>query len=321
MMSEQKKIGLTLTARSRAWDASAAVGRVRRWAGGPVKENVDFNKYFKAFMWRDGSDPENFGSYKLPYADFVEGRLVAVPRGIFAVAVALNGVDIPESDKATIRNVVSRWYAQMRRAFNDDSIVPPWEKQAQTTAALSEVYLRDHLNIVAGDYFSVTEKEVEELGTNLPEGVEPTMHGGHIVVASGEEQAVIRCQEGEVQARGLAKELIAQKPEAFDVVRVGEAQAYKLEGKPVFREVASYFPEMSGQVIILKGEAEKLKQLVAKGRVLNSKNLKLLEDAVHALNRVLESAKNSPLVPETTAGETGETGLVISEEGVRFVHL
>src|SRR5262249_38615564 len=72
---------LPLASRDKAWDASAADKRIRTWAGATSKPN---SKYRKAFFWYDASAPEDFGSYKLGFADVVGGELQAVPRGIFA---------------------------------------------------------------------------------------------------------------------------------------------------------------------------------------------------------------------------------------------
>jgi HK97 family phage prohead protease len=124
------KQDLPLAGREVAWDGSAADKRVRNWAGG--EEDMDWAKYRRAFMWYDADNRDQFGSYKLGYADIVDGELRAVPRGIFAIAAVLQGgrggVNIPEEDKTRIKGIVSRWYAQMRREFDDDTIVPPWDE-------------------------------------------------------------------------------------------------------------------------------------------------------------------------------------------------
>lgn len=146
---EAKKVvplqDLPLAPRDRRWDADAAVKRVRRWAGGPDKETIDWRKYRKAFFWYDADNPEKFESYKLPYADVIDGELHAVPRGIFAVAAVLQGarggVDIPERDIERIKRVVSAWYARMREAFKDESIVPPWERGKQAEVAIAALRL------------------------------------------------------------------------------------------------------------------------------------------------------------------------------------
>jgi HK97 family phage prohead protease len=123
---------LPLDSREKEWDADGAVGRVRKWAGGPDKEEIDWGKYSKAFMWYDSDDSENFSAYKLPIADVVGGSLKAVPRGLFAVAGVLQGarggVDIPSGDVDKVKSVVEKYYAKMRKEFDDEDIVAPWNK-------------------------------------------------------------------------------------------------------------------------------------------------------------------------------------------------
>ena len=106
---------------SLSWDSSAALKRVREWAGA---EDGPTTKYKRAFLWYDKADDENFGAYKLPYADVIEGSLKAIPRGVYAAAAALQGarggVDIPTDDKGAIRNHLDRYYSRLDRT-------PPWQ--------------------------------------------------------------------------------------------------------------------------------------------------------------------------------------------------
>ena len=129
---------LPLYDRDYSWSSGAAIGRVRKWAssdGSGDKEKIDWPKYSKAFFWYDPDDDESFGGFKLPFADITEDKLNAVPRGIFAVAAALQGarggVDISEVDQDHIKDVVDRYYAKMREAFDDESIIVPWAKSGE----------------------------------------------------------------------------------------------------------------------------------------------------------------------------------------------
>lgn len=122
---------LPLADRARVWDSSGAEGRVRSWAGATDAPN---EKYRRAFFWYDGSAPDNFTSYKLQFADVIDGTLTAIPRGIFAVAAVLQGsrggVDIPAGDKDAVKSKVSSYYAKMRSKFDDESIVAPWDSKS-----------------------------------------------------------------------------------------------------------------------------------------------------------------------------------------------
>lgn len=131
---------LPLADRERAWDASAADKRVQDWAGG--KDSMDWAKYGKAFFYVDSANKELLGSYKLGFADVIDGELVAIPRGIFAVAAVLQGsrggVDIPAADKDAIKSKVSDYYSKIAKKFNDDSIVAPWEGRSKEEPMLEE---------------------------------------------------------------------------------------------------------------------------------------------------------------------------------------
>jgi len=128
MRSASGASDLAFADRDTTWDAAAADKRVQAWAGG---DNMDWAKYGKAFFYVDESNKELLGSYKLQFADIINGELKAVPKAIFAVAGVLNGarggVDIPAADVAAIKGKVSAYYSKMAKEFNDDSIVAPFE--------------------------------------------------------------------------------------------------------------------------------------------------------------------------------------------------
>ena len=123
---------LEIAPRDTAWDAAAADKRVQEYAGG--KDKMDWAKYAKAFFYVDETNKELLGSYKLQFADVIDGSLVAVPKAIFAVAGVLNGarggVNIPDSDAAEIKDKVAAYYARLAKQFNDDSIKAPFEGRA-----------------------------------------------------------------------------------------------------------------------------------------------------------------------------------------------
>lgn len=105
---------LPLASRDRAWDSDAAISRVREFTGS-TEEPED--RYKEAFLYYDPEDDDNFGAYKLPIADVIDGELKAVPRAIFAAAGALSGarggVDIPDADRSKITANIDRYYRKM----------------------------------------------------------------------------------------------------------------------------------------------------------------------------------------------------------------
>ena len=103
----------------RTWDVDEAEARVRSWAGGPDKEEVDWSRYRRAFAWYDREDQEVFGSYKLQHHDVVDGMLSVVWSGVSAAMQVLlgarGGVDVPEGDRRGIYSHLARHYRQFDR--------------------------------------------------------------------------------------------------------------------------------------------------------------------------------------------------------------
>lgn len=97
-----------------AWDSDAAIGRIREFT---KSEDSPSASYKKAFLYYDKEASDNFGAYKLPIADVIDGELKAVPRAIYAAAAALNGarggVDLPASDEVGIKANVNKYYEKM----------------------------------------------------------------------------------------------------------------------------------------------------------------------------------------------------------------
>ena len=113
---------LPLAARDRSWDGSAANNRVREWANAEDEPN---DRYRKAFVWYDADKKENFGSYKFQIADVVDGKLKAVPRGVFASAVVMQGgrggADLPRNDIDRVKSHLRRYYEKMNETA-------PWDE-------------------------------------------------------------------------------------------------------------------------------------------------------------------------------------------------
>lgn len=112
----------------RPWDSAAAVKRVRTKTGSQEKPTAS---YRQAFFWFDPANTENFGAYKLPFVDVVDGQLKAVRRAIFAAKGAMAGArgqkpDIPAADVGAVNAHIDRYVKKIEK---EDK-----EKQAATTA-------------------------------------------------------------------------------------------------------------------------------------------------------------------------------------------
>lgn len=121
---------LSLADESVDWDGSKARQNVKKWA---TKDNdeIDWQKYRKAFLWYDSEKPDIEGSYKLPIANVFDGTLKAVPKGIYAAAGAVQGsrggVDIPKEDKEKVKKHLDKYYAKLKKD-------PPWKEDSNSEA-------------------------------------------------------------------------------------------------------------------------------------------------------------------------------------------
>lgn len=123
---------LPIAGRERNWDGLAAQKAIFEWA--KSGDGYDTSKLSKAFLWRDSDgDPQEKGSYKLPFTEVINGTLTIVPKAVFAAAAAVGGarggVNIPDSDKAGIRTKLSSLYGRIEPVEGEDGHpTPPWEK-------------------------------------------------------------------------------------------------------------------------------------------------------------------------------------------------
>ncbi|MEM2234104.1 MAG: phage major capsid protein [Nitrososphaerota archaeon] len=126
----------------RGWDADAAVARIRRWAssdGSGEKDQIDWAKYRRAFLWYDESDPENFGSYALPYVDIIDGRPHIIPRAVVAIAAVLQGARggfdrASREEIEAIRSRVAALYRRIHMKYDDFPEAPPWEREEESSS-------------------------------------------------------------------------------------------------------------------------------------------------------------------------------------------
>ena len=121
---------LPLAPENRKWNAAAARKRIKRWA---TKGKVtDWNRYARGFLYRDPAHPSVGYGFKLPIADVIKGRLVAVPHAIEAAGGVLDGarggVDIPKAAHNQARRWVESYYRKMGK-------VAPWPPYGPGTPA------------------------------------------------------------------------------------------------------------------------------------------------------------------------------------------
>lgn len=139
----------------RQWDSNKAVANIRRLTG---SEDEPSSTYRNAFLWFDGENADNFGAYKLPIADAIDGEMVAIPRGVFAAAGALlgarGGVDIPDNQRPAVQRNIERYYDKMDLESPFSKGLGPNEL-SRMSPKMIKTYLRDNGFSVAGaEYLS-----------------------------------------------------------------------------------------------------------------------------------------------------------------------
>lgn len=158
-----------LAPKDRGWDAGAARGRITRWAGGPDKENINWDKLRQCFLWYDSEEPENLTSYRFPYVDIIDGEPHVVFRALAAIIAVLNGgrggTNIPDSDREGVYREAAKQYRrfdeeppELKRSF----LMPEIEHRA---FSLEQVEIReegDSPKIVG--YAAVFDQPSENLG-------------------------------------------------------------------------------------------------------------------------------------------------------------
>lgn len=97
----------------REWDRGAAVRRLVDWADGDIS-----GRYARAFIWRDpDGDPDLQGTYKLPVADVVDGRLTIVPNAVRNVASRLEQTDgLSDDDVKRVRSVLDKLFDRIHES-------------------------------------------------------------------------------------------------------------------------------------------------------------------------------------------------------------
>lgn len=163
------------------WDATAAIKRMRKLAGGPDKDNMDWNKYRRGFARYDPENKETFGAYKLPFADVIDGKLTAIWGGIFRGLAALfgarGGVDVGD-DKKAVYNFLAGYYkrfdkeppefkkyeeAELKKIFPEEKA----EKSQALTLKFGKIDKKEH--IVGGIIYEPDKEDTQGDQANAKE--------------------------------------------------------------------------------------------------------------------------------------------------------
>lgn len=130
-------LDLPVAGKDLAWDPEKAVANLKEFTGSEDSPSAD---YKNGFLWFDKDNKDAFESYRLPIADIVKGKMVAVPRAVIAAASVLmedaGSIDIKEADRAGVIKNVEKYYAKI-------GIDSPFDEEEKSFFMLDDVKQMD----------------------------------------------------------------------------------------------------------------------------------------------------------------------------------
>ena len=152
---------LPLAESRRTWNKSSALRRVKAKISATDMPNQAYARYH---LWYDAGQSENFGAYKLPFVDIVEGEAMAIPAALRNAAARLSQTDGPSAaEKTRIGNIIDGYLNKLRAnqmSMSYTQMIEQLEQQIKNTVAadymiIEDVY-EDHVIFETGaGYFTV----------------------------------------------------------------------------------------------------------------------------------------------------------------------
>lgn len=121
-----------------AWDAGAAVKRLAKWAsqdGSGDKDKMKWQEYEKGFGVYDSADRENFGSYKYPHHDIVDGEIVTDSSGVVAALQRVDSGDMTATEKTGLRAHLERHQNDIEKAKESQRVITLYHPHASEIRA------------------------------------------------------------------------------------------------------------------------------------------------------------------------------------------
>lgn len=135
---------LPLADSGRTWDKSSALKRVKSAIGAEDAPNATYGQYH---LWFDTENAENFGAYKLPFVDIIDGKAHAVPAALRNAAARLGQTEGPsDAEKGRIRRIIDGYLDQLRtNAYGESftSIMDKLQRKIDGVVAADWLFLVD----------------------------------------------------------------------------------------------------------------------------------------------------------------------------------
>lgn len=275
------------------WDGSEAEASVFKWAGG---DDFDPSKARKAFLAYNAAKPKERGSYKLPIAHIVDGRL-KVPKGaIRAAASRLSSTDIPEATKKAAQAVIDHYEEKAGMAKKDgDRGAEPRFKRIYVAPVKRDLYHVSCLGSVLAQMGWLHDAALEEAAREGDDSEVPAM----FLSAIEEMVDLFKAQAEEESDELLAECKEGHGDEGEDLEEAD--RAYLLKGKTAITRA------LRRGVIMARA-----------GKALSTSNETKLEDAQGHHTRALKHHKE--LGEHHTDIERGMNAITAKQEAATKAH-
>ena len=130
LLREMKPEGVAKTAHGKqsapiadtgSWNGAAARQHLLAWAGGPDKDNVNWQKYGRGFLYHDPNNADNIGGYKFPVADIIDGKFQISRAALSAAAQRMNQTaGIPPNELDSMKATMRSYYKQIGAPMPDN---------------------------------------------------------------------------------------------------------------------------------------------------------------------------------------------------------
>ena len=135
---------LPLADSGRRWEKSAALRRVKAKIGAEEAPNATYARYH---LWYDAENAENFGAYKLPFVDIIDGQAHAVPSALRNAAARLSQTDGPsDAEKTRISGIIDSYLEKLQtnaEGVSFTSIMDALQRQINGIVTADWLYLVD----------------------------------------------------------------------------------------------------------------------------------------------------------------------------------
>lgn len=265
-----------------SWDGPAAEKSVFDHCGFDG-DKPDTTLARKAFLAYDASAPAEKGSYKLPIAKIVDGRMTAVAAGIRAAASRLPDTDIPDDTKDSAGEVIKAYEGKMKK-----------DQGAKLThkRSLAHVGWLAYLLNELGYLQDCTEYEaaIEEDGSPVPGQLLAALKqlGEVLIAMTAEEVNELLSGDDEDDVVDDVYEMASSdgaiRRKAFRLFR-------KLDIGAMSAIAGAMHNHLHGRSVTFK-VGEKVTAITRAGRVLSADNERCLREAHDHMNRAVDMVRS-----------------------------